>query len=162
MAKGNEIIISPECKGRFMEGYVNTGETPKPGQIVQLDPTQAQIGGRFVWKLANMDGDGTRPKGPFIVLLPDHLRGKTALDAYAAGDRCFGYCPQPGDELNLLWANVSGTATIPAGTIGVVDDTTGKMIATPGGAEETEPAMLLEDIVDNTADQLAWSVWSGY
>lgn len=161
MARGNEIIVSSEPRGRFVEGVINTGETPKPGQIVQTDPTQALQSGRFVLKLYNADADGGRPKGAHIVLLHDTLQGKLATDAYAAGDRAFGYVPVMGEEINLLWANVSGTATIAAGTVGIVDDTTGKIIETTG-SPEAEVCLLLEAIVDNTADQLAWCEWTGY
>jgi hypothetical protein len=93
-------------------------------------------------------------------LLPDQLRGKTATDAYAAGERAFGYIPLPGDELNLLIANVGGTATITKGTVLMPDDTTGKWIASTN--QEIEPAMLLEDVVDVAADVLAWCIWTGY
>lgn len=162
MAKGTEIVVSAEPKGHFMEGIINAGETPKPGQIVQMDPTQATVGGRHVWKIYNTGTDGKRPKGPFIVLLPDRLQGKLATDAYAAGDHAFGYVPCQGDELNLLYLNLAGTADDHAkGEIGIVDDTTGKIIATTG-SPQTEVCMLLETITDPTADTLAWVVWTGY
>lgn len=161
MSRGNSIFITPEPKGRFIEGYVNTGEAPKPGQIVQTDPTQSRIGGRFVLPLYNVAADGSRPSGPFIVLTEDALQGRLMTTAYAAGERCFGYVPAAGEELNLLWANVSGTATIAAGTVGIVQDGTGKIIAT-ASTPETEVCLLLENIVDNTADQLAWCEWTGH
>lgn len=165
MAKGNKILINGEgAHGRFVEGVINTGETPKPGQVVQIDPTQAQTGGRFVMKLYDRGFDGERPAGPFLVLLEDVLRGLTADDAYAAGDRCFAYAPLPGDELNLLYKNETGTADdVVAGDVFVVDDGTGKMTLTGTvGTTETEVAMALEALTDPTADTLVWSVWSGH
>lgn len=163
MAKGNEIVVSANPKGYFQEGFINAGETPKPGTIMQIDPTQSTVSGRFVWKTYNRDADGDRPLGPMAVLDIDHLQGKTATDAYAAGDRCFLYIPLPGDELNLLWADAdTGTSTndLSAGTIGIVDDGTGKMIATTG-SPETEVAVLLEAISNLSSDTLGWSMWSG-
>lgn len=161
MARGNEIIVSAQPNGHFTEGFIGAGLTPKPGTIMQLQPATALRGGRHTWELYNADLSGGRPKGPHIVLQSDDLQGKVATEAYAAGDRAFGYVPLPGDELNLLLANVSGTATIPAGTMLIVEDATGKLIATTG-TPEAEVAMLLEDVVDVAADVLAWCQWTGH
>lgn len=167
MARGNKILLETrEYRGRHIEGKIKTGETPKPGQIVQIDPdagtTTPLSGGSFVFEIYNADADGGRPKGPYIVLLEDNFQGKPASDAYAAGERCFGYVPLPGDELNLLVANISGTGDDHAlGEIGIVDDTTGKIIVTTG-SPETEVAMLLESSTDPTADALMWYIWTGY
>jgi hypothetical protein len=145
-----------------MEGIIATGETPKPGQIVQIQIATAEQGNRWTWEIYNADADGGRPKGPFIVLCEDLLQGKTTADAYAAGDRAFGYVPLPGDELNLLLLDIAGTADDHTkGEMLIVDDTTGKLIATTG-SPETEVAMLLETVTDPTADTLAHCVWTGY
>lgn len=161
MARGNEIIVNGEGpKGRFIEGIIDAGITPKPGTAMQIDPSQAMQGGRHVWTLYNRDADGNMPKGPLAILLADNLQGKTATDAYAAGDRCFLYVPLPGDELNLLISNLAGTGDDhTAGEIVMVDDGTGEFIATTGSPEE-EVAVLLEDITDPTEDTLAWCYWS--
>ncbi len=162
MARGNEIIVSAEPKGHFIEGFIGSGLTPKPGTIMQFDVSIALKGGRFTWKLYDADADGGRPKGPFIVLLPDWLQGRLATTAYAAGEKCFGYIPLPGDELNLLLLDIAGTADDHAiGETLIVDDTTGKLIATTG-SPETEIAVALEAIVDPTADQLLWCQWTGH
>lgn len=166
MAKGNEIIVSAQPRGHFTEGVIATSNTPYPGTIMQIDATVATVGGRHTYKIYDRDADGDRPVGAFYVLLPDHLRGKTATDAYAAGDRCFLYAPVSGDELNLLIADVvSGTGTgaaadHAAGEILMVDDGTGKMIATTG-SPETEVAVLMETLNDLTSDTLGWCLWSG-
>ena len=87
------------------------------------------------------------------------MAGQTMDTAYAAGDRAFGYIPLPGDELNLLLGDVSGTADDHTkGEILIIDDGTGEFIATTGSPEE-EVAQLLETITDPTADTLAWCVW---
>lgn len=162
MARGNEIVISPESKGHYVEGIIGAGLTPKPGTIMQLDYSVALKGGRHTWKLYDADADGGRPKGPIIVLREDHLQGRLATTAYAAGERAFGYIPLPGDELNLLVANIAGTGDDhAAGEVLIIDDTTGLMIATTG-SPETEVAVLLEAITDPTADTLAWCQWTGY
>lgn len=162
MAKGNKIIVTSDPRGYFKEGVINTGETPKPGTIMQIDPTQSQVGGRWVWKTYNRDADGNRPIGPHAVLLEDSLQGKSATDAYAAGDRCFLYCPLPGDELNLLFFNQSGTGDdVTLGDLLIVDDGTGKVFTTTG-SPECEVAVALEAIADPTADQLFHCMWTGY
>jgi hypothetical protein len=162
MARGNDIVVSPFPKGHRVEGIIGAGLTPKPGTIMQLQVGTALQGGRHTWELYNADADGGMPKGPFIVLTPDFYQGRTASDAYAAGERAFGYIPMPGDELNLLVANIAGTGDDHTkGEMLIVDDGTGLMIATTG-SPETEVAQLLETITDPTADTLAWCVWTGY
>lgn len=162
MARGNGIIVSSEPKGHFVEGYVKTGETFYPGMAVQIDADGTEVGNRFVYEIYNADADGGRPKGPIVIVLEDGLQGKTTSDSYAAGVKFFGYTPLPGDELNLLIANIAGTADDHAkGEMLIIDDTTGKFIATTG-SPETEPAMLMETITDPTADTVAFCIWTGY
>lgn len=161
MSVGNRIILTRD-RGYPVEGIINAGETPKPGQIVQMDPTQARVGGRWVLKLFSRDADGDRPKGPFIVLTEDMLQGKTMSDAYAAGDRAFGFVPFAGCELNLLHFNVAGTADdVVAGDLLTVDSGTGKLQVT-SSTPETEVAMALEADTDPTADHLLHCVWTGH
>lgn len=162
MSRRNEIIVTADPKGRFFEGFVATGETFYPGMLVQMDPTVALVGGRHTCKVYDRDADGDRPKGPFIVVLSDMMQGKATSDSYAAGARFFGYIPLAGDELNLLYKNVTGTADdVAAGDIMEVDDATGKLIVSTS-TPETEVAMALEAITDPTADTLLWCIWSGY
>lgn len=162
MSRRNEIVVSAQFRGKKVEGIIAAGETPYPGQIVQMDPTVTLVGGRHTWKLYNRDADGDRPAGPHIVLDIDWGMGKTTSDAYAAGARAFGLIPYAGDELNVMYKNVSGTADdVVAGDLMIVDDTTGKLIVTTGGVE-SEPFMALENITDPTADQLLWVVCTGH
>jgi len=163
MAKGNNIIISEVERGTRSEGTLKSGITPKPGTILQIDAS-AGTGddGRFTFELFDADADGGRPKGPLYVLLEDKARGRNQTTAYADGDRCFVYCPAPGEELNLLIADVAGTGDDhSAGEMLIIDDTTGKLIATTG-TPETEPFMLLEAITDPTSDTLAHCIYTGY
>lgn len=169
MARGNGIYVEgPEnYKGKHWTVIVGAGLTLYPGYVVQIDPSVAVVGGRFTVIKYNVAADGSRPSGPYIVLLDDNEQGKTAditnsANALAAGAMVKGYTPLPGDEINLVIANIAGTGDDHTkGEVLIVDDTTGLMIATTG-SPETEPAMLLETITDPTADTLAWCVWSGY
>lgn len=161
MARGNCIVVSSYPQGRFEEGYIATGETPKPGTILQIDPTVALKGGRHTWKIYNPGTDGENPVGPIAVLREEVLRGVSIDTAYAAGDRCFLYLPEPGDELNVLVKNIAGTADDHAlGEKLMVDTGTGMLIATTG-SPENEPFVLLEAITDPTADTLAWVKYAG-
>lgn len=163
MAKGSQIVVSPNPRGIFDEGTIASGETPKPGTIVQIQDSSGIDGnGKFTFEIYNADADGGRPKGPFYVLLADELRGVTETTAYAAGDHCFVYVPLPGDQLNMLVLNLAGTADDHSfGEMLIVDDTTGKLIATTG-SPETEAFKLLEAITDPTADTLAHVIYTGY
>lgn len=165
MARGNTIIVSaPESpRGVLMEGIIKTGQTPKPGTIMQKDCSVALQGGRHTYKIYDADADGGRPKGAIWILLEDRFNGDRGItDAYAAGDRCFLYCPIPGEEFNMLLADVAGTADDhTAGEVLIPKDATGKLIATTG-SPETEPFLLLENVTDPTTDQLVWVEYTGY
>jgi hypothetical protein len=165
MARGNSIIVSaPDMPhNQEQEGYVATGETFYPGMVVQVDPTVALKQGRRTLKIYNRDADGDRPSGPFCVVTEklNAMVGKPMTQSYAAGERCSYIVPEPGLELNLLVANLAGTADDhAAGALLMVDDGTGKLIATTG-SPETEVAQLQEAITDPTADTLAWCIWAG-
>lgn len=150
MAKGNEIIVSAEPMGRFLEGIVSG--TPKPGTCMQIKAATEPVGGRFTWEVYNADADGNQRL--VAVLLPDALQGKTATDAYADGDRCFLYCPAAGEELNMLVTDVN-TGTSDAFAIGdllIIDDGTGKLIDTTG-SPEMESFICLETYADPTSTQ---------
>jgi len=162
--KTNEIVVSADFKGKFLEGYLVDGISPKPGQVMQFDFTQPQVGGRFAVKLYSPGSDGARPIGPYLVLLPDHLSGKDAKEAYPANvkSRCFLAIPQAGDELNLLIADVAGTGdSHPIGERLMVANGTGKFIAL-AGSPHSAPATLLESLPALTEDTLGWCVWNGY
>lgn len=162
MARGNCIVVSANPQGRFMEGIIGVGHTPKPGQPMQVDPSVALVGGRHTYVPYSRDADGNMPKGPLYILREDAFQGKTVNDAYAAGDRAFLYCPQAGDELNCIVLNISGTADDHSlGEIMMLDTETGKLIATTG-SPESEPFILNEAITDPTADTLAWVTYTGY
>lgn len=162
MARGNSILVSPGLDNEpRLEGIIAAGETPKPGMIVQVQAATALVGGRWTWEIYNADADGARPKGPYILLVEDNYQGRTVSDAYAAGERAFGVTPRHGFEYNLLLLNIAGTGDDHTkGEILIIDDTTGKFIATTGSPED-EVAQLNETITDPTADTLAWCTWQG-
>lgn len=157
--KGNEIIVSSNPKGVFLEGVVSG--TPKPGTMMQIKAATEPSNGRHTWEVFNQSGDGVR--GLVAILLPDHLQGQTAEDAYADGERCFLYVPAAGEEMNVLIGDVAGTAATSDFAIGdklMVDDGTGKFVDATG--EESAPFIVMETIDDMVGDTLIWAMYTGY
>jgi len=161
-ARGNSIIVSGEPHGIYMEGYVNAAL--QPGVIVQIDISEG-LGddGRPDWEAFNSSADGVRPIGPLGILLPSVLKGDIATTAYVSGDRCFVYIPVAGEEFNLMFSNLTGTADDHIfGEVLIVDDGTGLLIATTG-TPEIEPFMNMSAVTDPTgADFLNHVVYTGY
>lgn len=147
MAKGNDIIVSSPAQGVRLEGVVSG--TPSPGTIMQIAAATEPVGGKHTWEVFNQSADGV--EALIAVLLPDHLQGKTATDAYVTGTRCFLYCPAMGEELNVLVA-APGTGTGNSFAIGdrlMVDDGTGLLVADSSG--DSVPFVVLETVADVVA-----------
>ena len=162
MAKGSEIIVSSNPKGVFLEGVMASGQTPKPGTLMQIAAAVEPISGRHSWTAYDVNADGDQRL--MAVLLPDQLQGKGPTDAYAAGDRCFLYCPIAGEDLNML-VSAAGTGASDAQAIGdlyIADDGTGYLVATSSG-EESEPFICMETVADVVATgTLVWCKFTGY
>lgn len=162
--RDNKIVINVPARGKREEYIVKTGETHYVGMIVCIDPTESMVMGRFVWKIYNRAADGDNPAGPLAVVTEDYLRqqvvsGASPLPSYTAGQRGFLYIPLPGDEINLCFANLSGTGDDhPAGEAAMVDDGTGKLIVETGSPKQVV-AVTLEAVTDPTTDTLIWCMW---
>ena len=158
MASGNKIVVTSNPKGKFVEGIVSG--TPKPGTCMQLQAGTAPIDGVFTYEAYNPGGDGVR--APILVLEEDHKQGKTATEAYVTGTRIRMYAPVMGEELNVLVQDVSGTGDdFAIGDVFIVDNSTGKLLATTGTVE-SEPFIGLEVVTDPTADHLLHCMYTGY
>jgi len=156
MAIGNEIVVSGNPKGVFLEGTVDG--TPKPGTVMQIN-AQEPANGRHDWTAFNADADGDQRL--IAVLNIDHLQGKISTDAYVDGDRCFLYVPAAGEEINVLVANIAGTSdSFAIGDLLMVNDGDGKLIATTG-SPESEPFIVLETQSAITADTLIHCMYTG-
>jgi hypothetical protein len=154
-ARGNSILISAHPQGKFLEGVVFG--TPKPGTVMSIKTPFSQ-GGWHQWEPWSYSSGHRRL---IAVLLEDNLQGKTIEDAYVSGTRCFLYVPQAGDELNMLIADVTGTADSHAVLEQLMVQTaTGKLIAE--SSPESEPFTLLTALAALTADVLAPCVYTGY
>lgn len=145
--KGNEILVSSNPKGVFLEGTIDGAY--KPGVQVQLKAATEPIGGRPVYTIYDKAASGDR--GTPIILLADSLRGKTAEDAYVADERCFLYVPAPGEEMNVR-VTAAGTGTGDAFAIGdllMAEDGTGMFV--PASSSDQEPFQVLETVDDVVA-----------
>lgn len=171
MARGARILVSSDPKGVFRE--VTVVGTPKPGTCMTPVPGTAIDGNGIIsmepagTSAGLMAADGDRI--PVAVLLggADATTavppGKTSDDAYVTGERGTVYFPIPGEELNVLFQNQSGTADdVVVGTTKlIIDDGTGKILPTTG-SPEAEPFVALESVTDPTADQLVHCMFTGY
>jgi hypothetical protein len=155
---GTKILCEERPKGVFLEGYISS--TPKPGTVMQVKAATEPVNNRFTWEAFNQAADGTLAL--IAVLLEKEHEGKTYDDAYADGDWGYLYCPVAGEQLNMLVANVSGTAdTFAIGDRMMVDDTTGKLVADSSGA--SVPFIILEtEATALTADEHKRCMYTGH
>ena len=160
MARGNSIIVTADPQGLFEEGYITTAA--KPGTICQRNAAVALQGGRHTYVVYDSDQTGNKAGGAMAILLEDIFQGRDATTAYTAAARARFYFPRPGEEFNLLVANLAGTGDDHAlGESLVPEDGTGLLVAQVGTGE-IQPFELLEAITDPTADTLAWVQFTGY
>lgn len=154
MAKGTEIVVTSNPKGMFLEGIMSG--TPKPGTVMEIK-NSAMVGGRPTWQVWSK---ASGAYGLIAVLCPDRLQGTLATDAYVTATRCFLYVPIGGEELNMLYHDVAGTADdIAIGALFGVETATGKIIANSAYAKPCFTA--LEVVTDPSADQLVWCMFNG-
>lgn len=164
MALGNKIVLTPEPRGRRVEGIIEGALTP--GIVVQVKAaTERDAGNRFTWQA--FDKSGTGAPGLIGVLDYDWQQGKLATDAYVSGKRGFIYFPLPGDELNMSINDLAGTGATSDFAIGdplTVEDGTGQLLDALTGTAVylIRPFVLMETITDLTADALYHVMFTGY
>lgn len=136
--KYHQIVVDVEARGRFLEGKLASGQTPKPGQLVKLDSS-----GNFTVGHA----------GEFLILREQGLVGQSVDQAYGDGQRAYMYAPQPGDTVFVM--GISGQ-TFNKGTRGQV--TAAGKLRTDDGSTAANPVpgefVCLEDLGALAADQL--------
>lgn len=155
---GTKILCEERPKGVFLEGYISG--TPKPGTVMQVTAATEPINGRFKWEVFNQAADGTLAL--IAVLLEKQHEGKIYSDAYVDGDWGYLYVPIAGEFLNMIVANVSGTADTHAiGDRFMVDDTTGLLVADSSGA--SVPFVLMEtEATAQTEDEWKLCIYTGH
>lgn len=160
MARGNQIIVSSNPKGQFLEGIID--DTSLPGTIMEVTPLQAASAGGVFHFRASRRATG---KGRLCaVLREDQLQGFLFNVAYVAGTRCFLYVPIAGEDVNVLVA-VVGTGTGAAGGVTVgepLEVEPGGFLTVETGSPQSTPFMAMEALPDTTAGlQLTWCRYTG-
>ena len=164
--KGNQILIQENPRG--VKKAIIVSGTPKPGTAMSLKlATAADANGLLTYEPAGttaadgfdgMTNDGDRCD--FGILLEDENQGKTYDSAYADGDHGWIYFPLPGEELNVLLENQSGTGdAFAVGDKLMIDNGTGKFLAVDTDAE-AEPFVCAEAVAALTADAWVWAIRS--
>lgn len=164
--KGNKVLVTSHPRGTFRSCIVSG--TPKPGTVMEMVPGTADVAGTFTWAAygttAASTGRGVSADGDrkvIAVLLEDDNQGKIYSDAYASGDRGMLYFPLPGEELNVIFENQTGTGeSIVVGDELMVDDGTGKLLEADSDAE-SQPFIALESLSAITADTMLHVMFAG-
>lgn len=132
---GTRILLNGEgAFGRRLEGTIT--DTSKPGTCMEMVPATAMKNGRLSWRAWSATTGDPRM---VVVLLEDDFQGKLWSDAYIANTQCKLYVPLPGDELNMLIKDISGTGDTHAiGDRMVIDSASGKLIVQPTSANAAQ------------------------
>ena len=166
MAFGQSIVLSGDPGTRFEEGIISG--TPKPGTCMTIK-NAAKVGTRYTWEAFNAGG---RDGGFQIiaVLREDDLSGVINSTAYVSGTRGFLYIPRAGDKLNMLVADLTGTASASElyeiGELFTPQDLTGKLLPSNLATNPVrKPFAALEATVLSsayTADTLTAMMFTGF
>ena len=114
MAKGKSIVLTVEPKGNRIEGIA--AEAILAGSMIAVDAAVEPISGRHSYNADTTAG--------VAIAYNSGLLGDINTDSVAIGERVFGYCPLPGDELNVLFLASEGAQAIgdvvgPSGAAGL-------------------------------------------
>lgn len=159
MARGNTIIVNADPKGFFEEGYVT--DTSLPGTHMEIVPATNPVGMRFSYRARSTANGGP---GGTILLINDWEQGQIAAPTVTPTANTGGhklYYPLPGDEVNALVAESSGTGTSGENLIGdsLSLNDSGFLMA---GTGTEKPYRLLDRSVLNTkATRLLWVKFLG-
>lgn len=155
----DQIIVSSDPKGVREEATIDG--TPKPGTVMTVKSGVEPVAGKFTYEAFNRDADGDRAE--IAVLREDELQGKLVTDAYVSGTLGRLYFPVHGDLLQMLVKVIAGTGdTFVISDYMIVEDVTGKLLATTG-TPEIEPFVIMETVsVALAADTLVLCRYTGH
>lgn len=146
--RGSLIMAESFPKGCFLEGIISG--TPKPGTAMQIKAATELVAGEFTWEVYNPSADGD-PR-LMAILLEDDLQGGIYSTAYVSGTRGKLYVPLPGELINILLKDVSGTGDTHAiGDRVMAEHGSGKFIV-QSTSSGNGPFTLLETLAAFTAD----------
>lgn len=155
-ARGNSIILTGHPRGVKVDCIISG--TPKPGTVMEIQTPFSQ-GGLHKMRVFQRGTDGQR--ATMYVLLEDDEQGQGIDVAYVDGKVGKVYVPLAGEEMNMRYADVAGTADDhTALEFAIVKSGTGLLIATTGSPNR-EPFQILVAITDPIADFLAPTVYTG-
>jgi hypothetical protein len=131
---GNNIILVEQPRGRHIDG-VAAVDNMIPGILVTPTTAARDAGGALTWTPWALS---TGFQSLIAVVDYDQLQGQiaTTTTQYKSGKRIKIYFPLPGEELNLLLAELAGTTGDPAIAIGdplAAQTLTGRLIKTATG-----------------------------
>lgn len=165
MSKGNRIVVTAEPQGIWKRGIVSG--TPKPGTFMQMVSGIApNDNGQHTWEVYNTAGSGV-PR-VVAILEEDRGQGKLMTDAYVTGTECRVYLPVPGEELNVLITDITGTGATSDYVVGdlleVIDALgTFRDVAVAGtGYLRSAPFQVLENYSDMVGDTHLHAMFTGY
>lgn len=155
--KGTRILITSKPRGVFEDVFV-VG-TPKPGTVMEIEPTTEPLNGIFHYAVYGtqaassgqyVSNDGDRKA--IAILVEKDQEGKIYSDSYVDDDMGRVYWPAMGEQVNMLVEDVAGTGDdFAIGEEMMVDDGTGKLLTADSDAE-AHPFTALETVTDPTAD----------
>ncbi|KKN70643.1 hypothetical protein LCGC14_0429160 [marine sediment metagenome] len=164
--KGTRILVTSKPRGVFEDVYV-VG-TPKPGTIMEIEPTTAEVGGLFHYAVYGtqaassgqyVSNDGDRKA--IAILLEYDQQGGIYSRSYVDDELGRIYWPVMGEQFNILVEDVAGTGDdFAIGEEMMVDDGTGKLLTADSNAE-AHPFTALEVVTDPTADHWIWCRFNG-
>jgi hypothetical protein len=129
---------------------------------MQINAATEPVAGKFTWVAYNAGADGNRALVAVLGPKGSSLFGYGMLDVYVSGEVGQIYIPAIGDELNMLVADVAGTADTRAiGDIMIITNGTGKLKGTTG-TPQSQPFIVMETTPAPTADILVQCMYNGY
>lgn len=163
MALGNNIVLTPEPRGRRLEAVADVALLP--GTCVQWKAgSSADAGNRK--EVEPYDAAASGVPQQVMVVDADFQQGFTADDEIEAGKRVFLYVPLPGDELNMLVQDQAGTGATSDFSVGdplKIEDGTGLLIdGALGTLGYSNPFTVQENYSDMSGDTRLHVMFTGY
>ena len=154
MSLGNTIVISQARAEHMLEGTL-TASALYPGTCLEMAPVALTSGRQVLRADSHGTSSGGLVRAP-IVAREDENQGGTVTKQYAASSRVFAYVPSPGEEINVIVKQQSGTS--PSVTVGEIFmvDTSGFLDVYSSGV--MAPFMCMEAFVGGNANTLTWCI----
>lgn len=166
--RGTRITVTSKPRG-VHENIIVSG-TPKPGTLMELKPSTADVAGVFTYQPAGTEGDSggnymaeDGDKKSIAILLEKDDMGGIYSRSYVSGERGRIYWPAMGEQFNVRVGDVSGTGDdYIVGTELMIDENTNVGMLMPADSNaEAHPFTCLEASTDVMAEWLAHCRFNG-